>query len=90
MLAGANNKMSVSASIQVTELQEEVKIIKEQLETVSKRSSFEWEQPAALELSVKREDYRNIFGYSEQWVQEHDLFGLNRFLPKEFQLVGTP
>ena len=58
--------------------------MKEQLETVAQNTKFVWEQPEPYDLSVLREDYRNIFGYSESWVQKHDLFGLNKYLPVEF------
>ena len=63
--------------------------MKEQLEEVVKKSNFVWEQPAPYDLSVLRKDYRNIYGYSENWVQKHDLFGLNRFLPLEYRVENT-
>ena len=48
-----------------------------------KKQKFEWAFPSELELATQRQEFRNVYGYTIDFVNENDLFGENRFFPKD-------
>lgn len=34
-----------------------------------------WKEPDEIDLSVRRTEFRNNFGYARDWAKEYDLFG---------------
>ena len=47
------------------------------------QQNFEWLQPTGLDLKMHRQEYRNMYGYTNGFIKENDLFGENKYLPKE-------
>ena len=57
--------------------------MKEKVKKCMQQQTFEWNQPSGLDLKLNRQEYRNMYGYTHEFLKEHDLFGENKFLPKE-------
>ena len=47
------------------------------------QQNFEWDQPTGIDLKVYRQEYRNMYGYTNEFIKENDLFGENKYMPKE-------
>ena len=44
---------------------------------------FEWKFPTETELATNRQQFKNTYGYSLDFVKEYDLFGENKFYPTD-------
>ena len=42
-------------------------------------AKFEWKLPTGIELQTGRDEYKNQWGYSVQFMKEQDIFGENRY-----------
>ena len=53
-------------------------MLKTQVTALMKRARFDWSFPSDVELQTDRHDYRNMYGYSVDWLKIHDIFGERR------------
>jgi hypothetical protein len=44
------------------------------IKEVNKGYQMKWKDPDELDLTVRRQEFRNKFGYADKFVEEYDLF----------------
>ena len=66
--------------------------ISSQVAKIMSQDKFEWKYPTEIELSTCRKEFRNCYGYSVDFCENHDLFGENRYFgnkKKKEEPVGS-
>ena len=67
-------------------MEDKIKQLDHKLAEIMKQQKFEWAFPTEFELAKNRQEFRNVYGYSIDFVSEHDMFGENRFFQGQDKL----
>lgn len=49
--------------------------LEEKVNKVSADQCFEWKIPTKYEMAANRQEFRNVYGYTTEFVDENNLFG---------------
>ena len=51
---------------------------------------FEWQFPSEFQLASQRQEFRNVYGYTTDFVKKENLFGENKFFPQPDVDIDEP
>ena len=71
-----------ASGVDTIEFDQKMAKLTEQVTKVAQLQKFEWSFPTDIQLQTNRQEFRNVFGFSLDFVQDYDLFGENKFFPK--------
>ena len=88
------NKMGMMGgmgSAQTQDIEDKISALKDKVAVMLAQKKFDWTYPSEVELATCRDQYRNKYGYSVDFITEYDLFGENRYfgVDKKTQKQGS-
>ena len=48
-----------------------------------------WKEPDEVDLSTRRPEYTNMYGYAREWVAEYDMFGDEAAIKRAKRATGV-